>query len=122
MRLQVTQGPKRRKFGIARDARVFGHDRGRIVRAHHEDVERQPFAGGIESALGAGEIKGTERLVDEHGPAVRANQPLNGNAPAMRPQLVPALSAAHGVRGAFAIELRSSFAQAQQRSFGHNKR
>ena len=58
----------------------------------------------------------------EHPPAVRSDQPLDRHAPAMRPQLVPALAVAHPIDGALAVELRAAFAEAEQRSFAEEKR
>ncbi len=78
-------------------------------------------AGRIEPALGAGEIEGAERVMDEHRPSARADQPRDGHAPAMRAQLVAALAAPHAIGRPAAVELRTTFAEPQDRSIAQRE-
>ena len=69
----------------------------------------------------ARQIERAERLMDEHAPSVRADEPLNRHAAAVRAQLIAALPVAPAIDDALAIELRPPFAEAQQRSLSHEK-
>ena len=58
----------------------------------------QSFGSGAEHASFAGEIESAEGLLDQHGPAARADDPGNGHAPAVGGKVIAALAAEHGVR------------------------
>src|SRR5262249_8040547 len=99
-------------------------DRSRIFRGDEEHVERERLLGRrwSEFALGPGEIERAIGIVDEHGPAARADQPRDRHFPAERAQLVAALSAAHAVDVAAAIEARTAFAEPEDRGAAGLKR
>src|SRR5262249_28465934 len=121
MRLHVTERPKCRQFGVARDACIFSHHCRWVAVTHDEHVQGQQFLR-AELAFASSKVEGTERLMNEYRPAIRADQPLDRNTSTMRAQLIAALSAAHRVDGAFAIELWSAFTETEQRTFGQKKR
>ena len=60
--------------------------------------------------------------MDEHAPAVGADQPLNRDTRAMRRQLISTLSAAGGKRLALAIELWTALAEPEQRPARQDER
>ena len=122
VRLHVAERPQRRQLRIPGDPRVLTDDHGGILRGHDEHVERQRIAGRRQRAFAAGEIECTERVMDEHAPAVGPHQPLDGHAAAMRPELVAALAIAHAIHRPLAIELRAAFAKAEQRPLWQLKR
>src|SRR5262249_3680275 len=123
MRLHVTKRPKRRQLGIAGDAGVFGHDRRRVAGSHYEQIERQQFwrAELAVASRASSKVERAERLVNEHRPAICAHQPLDRNTSSMRSQLIAALSTAHRIDRAFAIELWPAFTETEQRTFGQHK-
>ncbi len=131
MRLLVAERPERRQFGKAGELRVFRHDRDGIARADDEEIEGKRSADRIdlrsrrgdgETSIGAGEVERAVRLMNEHRPAARADQPLDWHAPAVRAQLIAALTVAHPIGRAAAIELRSAFAEAEDRAVAERER
>ena len=129
MRLLVAERPQRRHLRMAGEPRVLAHDRRRLPRADHEEIERQ---GGWtrprqrvrhhEPPVCAGQIECAVRLMDEHRPAAGVDQPLHRHAAAMRAQLVAALAATGADRRSAAIELRSALAEAEHRTAAEEKR
>src|SRR5207237_6458186 len=63
----VTKSPERRQLRVAGEFGVLGHEHGRLLRDHHENVEGESARGilGKELAVGAGEIKCAERRSEE---------------------------------------------------------
>ncbi len=114
MRLLIPERPHRRQRGEAGQGGVLRHHAGRIARADDEDVHRQPLS--VEPRVGSGEVERSERPMDEHRPAARADHPLDRDAAAVRPQLIPALTAAHPIGGSPPIELWPAFAESENRS------
>src|ERR1019366_8620271 len=116
--------PERRQLRIAGELGVLGHDRRRLARADDEEVEQD---GGSrrqrrqELAIGSREVERAERLMDEESPAVRADDPRHRHAAAMRAELIAALTTAHAVGRSAAIELRSTLAEAEQRTVAEGK-
>src|SRR5579863_786010 len=94
-------------------AGIFRHRLHWIFRVDNKKIQRKKSGrwNWSELSFGAGKIKTSQRLMNEHRPTGCANQPLNGNAPAVGPQTVAALTAAHIVGIAAAIKLRPAFAQ-----------
>ena len=86
----------------------------------------RPGSGGCELPVGAGEVERALGMVDEHAPAVGADQPLDRPAGAVRLELVAALTIAHAIDLPFAVELRPTLPEAEQRSLrqqeGHVRR
>src|SRR4029450_11190198 len=109
--------PQRRQFRMARDPGVLGHDHFRVPRGDEEQIERSRRFARRELALGSREIKRALWMMNEHGPAISADQPLNRHARAMRAQLVSALAVTHAIDRALAVELRPALAQSPQRTF-----
>src|SRR5206468_12885561 len=68
------------------------------------------------------EIERAERVMHEHRPAARADQPRHRHAAAVRPQLIAALTAAHAVGGSAPIELWSPFAEPEERTIAEQER
>ena len=97
MRLLISQRPKWRHFRIPGEPRVFGHDRSRIGRANHKQVQRAVRRGWLKPAHTSREVEGAERLMDEHGPAARPDDPWNRNSAAMGAQHIAALAAFHAI-------------------------
>src|SRR5690606_20778176 len=62
-----------------------------------------------------------DRLMDVHAPSVGPDEQLDGHAATMRTQLVAPLPVAHPVGRPLLVELRSSFAEAEERSFGEEE-
>ena len=71
---------------MAGELDVFGQEYAWFLRDHDENIERQRAGGifGKELAFGAGEIKCAEWLVEVKSPACGADEPWDGNAPAVR--------------------------------------
>src|SRR5712692_1969704 len=117
MRLLIAEAPQRRHLGTSSQPRVFRHDGRGVARSHEKNIERQSafWTCRQEFALLSGKIKRTKWLMDEHGPAGSADEPWNRNASAMCRELVTALSTAHAIRRAAAVELRPAFSEAEQR-------
>ena len=126
MRLEIAERPTRRHLGKTRDARVLAHDDGRILRRDDEHVERKRRLLGRELPELAREVELAVRLVNEHRPAVRADEPLNRRACAVRREAISALPDDHSIGRALAIELRSAFAESEERAVadeeGHARR
>src|SRR5450631_1692885 len=116
MRLLITKTPQRWHLSVAGEARVFGHDRQRLAGSDEENIER-PFRirAGNKSALRPAEVERSERLMNEHRPALGSDEPGDGHTPAVGMQLIPALPAYHPIDGTSAIELWSTLAQPEQR-------
>src|SRR6185437_7466968 len=72
--------------------------------------------GASELGFGTGEVPCTGGLVNEDRPAGGADQPGNRDPTAVRAETVAALAAAHRVVIAATVELRTTFAEAEQRS------
>ena len=119
MRLLITETPERRHLSKPGQARVLAHDLGRIWRGNKKHVEREAArpTRWLKLALRSGEIKRSGRLVEEHRPTRRSDDPWNGDAASVRLQFVAALPADHPVHGAAAIKLSAPLSQAKQRGF-----
>ena len=102
-------GPVSRAYS-AITAAVRG-DRRRRCRA----AGRGSGAGREEPALGPGEVERAGRLVDEHRPAAGADEPGDGHASAVRPELVAARPLRIAVDRPAPIELRAALAEAEHR-------
>ena len=70
----------------------------------------------------AGEVEGALRMVDEHAPAVGPDEPLIGERAPWVCELIAALTVAHAVGLALAIELRAALSEAEQRAFRQEER
>src|SRR6185312_13720482 len=123
MRLLISKAPQWRKFRTAGETRIFFHDHGGLFGGNQKDVGREGLVSheGIELALGSGEVKAPVRLMDEHGPPPRADEPRDRNTAAVCCQLISTLPALHPIERTTAVELRATFAQAQQRRVPHAK-
>ena len=93
MRLLIAERPARRHLRQAGDARVLAHDDRRIAstrrRTRRAAAPTQPAA---RSDLAVpGEVERAVRLMDEHRPAVRADEPLDRRARAVRREAIAAL-------------------------------
>src|SRR5690242_4801094 len=115
MRLLISERPQRRHLRMSGDASVFGHHLRRLFCRYNKDVDRQAGFRIIRGELPfrAGEIERAERLMNEHRPSRGADQPLNGNAPAVSTKMVATLPAAHRIDVAPSIELRPAFSHSQ---------
>jgi hypothetical protein len=69
----------------------------------------------LKATLRAGEVETAKRLMEEHCPSARAEDPRNWDAAAVSPQSIATLSADHGIERAAAIELCSAFSEAKDR-------
>src|SRR5262252_6756710 len=107
MRLLISQRPHRRHRRLTRDTRVFLHDRRRIARTDDEYIKRQRFGRRLKLSFASREIKRAQGSMNEDGPAIRTDHPLNWNTSAMRRQLVTALAAAVREGLSFTIKLRT---------------
>ncbi len=130
VRLHVTEGPASGELGESRDARILAHDDQRIRGRDHEEIHRQSRFG-LRSHLPffPGEVERAGGLIDEDRPAVGADQPLRRYARAVcrqsiraRPFGLRALTVAHRVDRTLAVELRTAFAEAEQRAARQEKR
>ena len=124
MGLLVAQRPQRRHLGESRQSRVLRHDLCWIARRNDEKVEwkRRVRSARIETTFLSAEVEGSRRVVNEHRPTARSDQPLDRQAPAVRSQHVSALSASHAVQRAAAIELRAALPEAEQRLIAQKER
>ena len=71
---------------------------------------------GGEASHVAREIERAQWMMDVESPAVRADDPLNRHAAAVRAQVVPVLTVLHLVDRALPIELRPAFSESEQRT------
>ena len=111
--LLVAKRPERRQLGMAGQPGVLGHEHTRILRGYDKNVERGS-AGvifGEEFAVASGEVKRAERLMEVECPSGSADKPGDGHASAVCAELVAALTAAHRILRAAAVELRAAFAE-----------
>ena len=139
-RLQVAEVPLRRHLRQPGDPRVFAHDHRGIGGGDDEDVERRlgvrprrelADASGLSrssgrprrSAVGAkaGEVEGAVGLMDEHAPAVGADEPLHRRAGAVNREPVAVgvgvrLAVRHAIGRAFLVVLHAALAEAEQRA------
>src|SRR6266542_6240188 len=115
MRLQITEGPKRRHLRLAGQTRVLSHHSHRVTAVNDEQIQLGRSLW-IETAFGAREIELTERLMNEHRPTAGPDKPRNRGAPAVGPQAITPLAAAHFVLAAAPIELWSAFAKTEYAS------
>ena len=124
MGLLVAQRPQRRHLGESGQSRVLRHDLCWIARRNDEKVEwkRRVRSARIETTFLSAEVEGSRRVVNEHRPTARSDQPLDRQAPAVRSQHVSALSASHAVQRAAAIELRAALPEAEQRLIAQKER
>ena len=137
MRLHVAERPERRELGEAGDARVLANDVGRVCRGGDEDVQRRGVRNRRQHLpLRSSEIehwrgrrrslrlrrRRHDRLMNVHAPAVRADQPLDRHATAVRAQLIASLAVPHPIGGPLAIELRAALAETEQRPFRQEER
>ena len=128
-RLEIPECPPRRHFWKPGDARVFAQDDLRIARADDEQIERERVGGRRgERAVGAGEVEGAVRLVDEQAPSgIGADEPLDRRTRAVDGEAIAVrlgrhLSVAHPIGGSAAVEARAALAESEQRSAAHQKR
>ena len=126
MRLLIAERPQGRHLRMAGEPRVLRHDHRRVAAADDEDVDRlrNPVDGGAPSRIAAPDkaafrsvqLERALRLMNEHGRSAGVHQPWHRHATAVGPQLITALAAARRQRGSAAIELRSTFAKAEDGS------
>src|SRR5438105_15939214 len=111
MRLQITKRPERRHLGITSQTCVLGHHNRGLSRSNNEEVYRQRARSfrRIKSSCWARKIESAEWLMEEHGPATRADEPGNRRAPTVRAQAITSLTVSHFVLVAAPIELWSPF-------------
>src|SRR5215467_1342396 len=123
MGLLVTERPEWGQLGMAGEPGVFGHKHFWFLRDDDKNVQWQSAGGvlGEKLAFGSGEIECAKRLMKVKGPARAANEPGDGNAPAVRVEFIAALATLHCVCGAAAVELRAAFAEAEERGISEQE-
>jgi hypothetical protein len=108
MRLLIAERPERGHVRRAGELRVLRHDRCRLARADHEQVERARV--GIvrqKPAVARAEIERAVRLVHEETPPARADDPRHRHAAAVRTKLIATLTAACANRRSAPVDLQA---------------
>jgi hypothetical protein len=102
--------------------RVFRQDHGGVPGGDDKDVERRSHDGRVliwrsrfEASGFPCEIERAEGVMDEERPPRRSDQPRDRDAAAVGAEAVTALAAAHAVLIATTVELRTAFAEAEER-------
>src|SRR5882724_2737604 len=98
---------------MPRQTGVFGHDGRWLIGSDDKYFQGRWMVGSFrrEFSLLSCKVESSVRVVDEHRPPGSTDNPGNGHACAMCPQLVATLAIACVVDKAVAVELRPTFSK-----------